>query len=237
MPHIYGGLTMWAENDFINIREVLSRVTRHPLMTDIDLETVIQYTLDFIHCMGLPKTYLDKYEVVEIHEYRGRLPCDCVAVNQVRECKTGTCLISMTDSFNGTHKEDKSVKSFKTQGCMIYTSFKEGKVEISYKAVPTDKDGLPLLPNNPIFLKTLELYIKKEKFTVLFDTGKISPAVLHNAQQEYAFKAGQCNNEFLIPSVSEMESITNMFNQLIPRVTEFNKGFRHLGDKEYWRLQ
>lgn len=228
---------MWSEYNYINIREILSRILRHPLLTDLTLESAIQYTLDFIACMGLPRTYIDKYTIVDIREYRGKLPCDCIAINQVRECKTGTCLVSMTDNFNGTHTEDKSIKSFKTQGMMIYTSFREGQIEISYKAIPMDNEGLPLLPDNPIFLKALELYIKKEWFTVLFDMGKISPAVLQNTQQEYYFKAGQCNNEFMIPSVSEMESITNMFNQLIPRVTEFNKGFRHLGDKEYWRLQ
>ena len=228
---------MWSEYNYVNIREVLSRAMRHPLLTDLNLETAIQYTLDFIACMGLPKTYVDKYAVIDIEEFRGKLPCDCVAINQVRECKTGACLIGMTDSFNGTHREDRSVKSFKTQGCLIYTSFKTGQIEVSYKAIPTDDEGLPLLPDNAIFLKTLELYIKKEWFTILFDMGKISPAVLQNAQQEYAFKAGQCNNEFMIPSVSEMESITNMFNQLIPRVNEFNKGFRHLGDKEYLHLQ
>lgn len=228
---------MWSEYNYVNIREVLSRAMRHPLLTDLNLETAIQYTLDFIACMGLPKTYVDKYAVIDIEEFRGKLPCDCVAINQVRECKTGACLIGMTDSFNGTHREDRSVKSFKTQGCLIYTSLRTGQIEVSYKAIPTDDEGLPLLPDNAIFLKTLELYIKKEWFTILFDMGKISPAVLQNAQQEYAFKAGQCNNEFMIPSVSEMESITNMFNQLIPRVNEFNKGFRHLGDKEYIKLQ
>jgi len=41
-----------------------------------------------------------------------------------------------------------------------------------------DEEGLPMIPDNPIFLKTLELYIKKEYFTILFDMGKISPAVL-----------------------------------------------------------
>lgn len=228
---------MWSEYNFINIKEVLSRILRHPLLQSLDLETAIQYTIDFFGIMGLPKTYLDKYEIVDIKEYRGKLPCDCISINQVRECKTGACLISMTDSFNGTHKEDKSIKSFKTQGCMIYTSFKEGQVEISYKAIPTDSEGLPMLPDNSVFLKTLELYIKKEWFTILFDLGKITPAVLANTQQEYAFKAGQCHNEFIMPSPSEMESITNMLNQLIPRVTEFNKGYRHLGDKEYIKLQ
>lgn len=228
---------MVSEFNYVNIRTVLDRLLRHPLLRDIDLETIIQFVIDFFSVMGIPKTYVDKYAIIDIEEFRGKLPCDCIAINQVRECKTGACLIGMTDSFNGTHREDRSVKSFKTQGCLIYTSFRTGQIEVSYKAIPTDDEGLPLLPDNAIFLKTLELYIKKEWFTILFDMGKISPAVLQNAQQEYAFKAGQCNNEFMIPSVSEMESITNMFNQLIPRVNEFNKGFRHLGDKEYLHLQ
>ena len=143
----------------------------------------------------------------------------------------------MTDNFNGTHSEDKGELSFKTQGSVIFTSFKTGDIELSYKAIPTDDGGLPLLPDNPVFLKTLELYIKKEWFTILFDMGKISPAVLQNTQQEYAFKAGQCNNEFMIPSVSEMEAFTRMYNTLIPRVNEFNKSFRHLGDREYIKMQ
>ena len=44
---------MWNEYNYINIREVLSRVTRHPLMQDISLEAGIQYTIDFIGIMGL----------------------------------------------------------------------------------------------------------------------------------------------------------------------------------------
>ena len=62
---------------------------------------------------------------------------------------------------------------------------------------------------------------------------KISPAVLQNIQQEYAWKVGQLNTEFTLPSISEMQSITGILNQLLPRVTEFKKGFKHLGDTEY----
>ena len=99
-----------------------------------------------------------------------------------------------------------------------------------------DEEGLPMLPDNPIFLKALELYIKKEWFTILFDLGKIQPAVLNNTQQEYAFKAGQCNSEFTTPSPSEMESISGILNQMIPRVNEFRKGFKDLGNKEFLKL-
>lgn len=228
---------------YVNIRVVLDRLLRHPLLTDLNLETAIQYTLDFISAMGLPNVYVDKIETIDIKEYRGELPCDLISINQVRLHKNGIALRAMTDNFNayptkdheGRHWDERGEPSFKIQGRVIFTSMRHGKVDISYKAIMLDEDGLPLIPDNSIFLKTLELYIKKEWFTILFDMGKISPAVLNNTQQSYAFVAGQCNNEFLIPSVSEMEAITNSWNQLIPRTNEFRYGFKNLGNKEYIR--
>ena len=228
---------MVSEFNYISIKEILSRLLKHPLLQNLSTEAAIQYTLDFISCMGLPNIYADKVTTICIDNFRGILPCDLIAINQVRLARTGVCLRAMTDNFNGTHSEDKGELSFKTQGSVIFTSFKTGDIEISYKAIPTDDGGLPLLPDNPVFLKTLELYIKKEWFTILFDMGKISSAVLQNTQQEYAFKAGQCNNEFMIPSVSEMEAFTRMYNTLIPRVNEFSKSFRHMGDREYIKMQ
>lgn len=225
--------------NYINIREILSRITRHPLMTDVSLEAVIQYTLDFIAAMGLPKIYVESLIDVEIENYRAMLPCDLVSIIQVRLKGTNECLRSMTDTFGGYNTKGNSQRSentYKTQGRVIYTSFKEGHIQIAYKALPVDKEGLPLIPDNGIFLKTLELYIKKECFTVLFDMGKIQPAVLHNTQQEYAFKVGQCNSEFTIPSPSEMESITGILNQMIPRVKEFKRGFKDLGDHEHLKI-
>ena len=228
---------MWSEFNYVSVKEILSRVMRNPLLQDLSIEAAIQYTLDFFAAMGLPNIYADKVTTICIDNFRGVLPCDLIAINQVRLARNGVCLRAMTDSFNGTHPDDNGELSFKTQGSVIFTSFKTGDIEISYKAIPTDDGGLPLLPDNPVFLKTLELYIKKEWFTILFDMGKISPAVLQNTQQEYAFKAGQCNNEFMIPSVSEMEAFTRMYNTLIPRVNEFNKSFRHMGDREYIKMQ
>lgn len=221
---------MVKENQYINIKEVLSRVLRHPLLQDVDLEQAIQYTIDFIGIFGMPKLYQDREDKVEIHNYRGKLPCDIIAINQVKDCNSGICLRSMTDNFI---ENESSEMTFKTQGRTIFTSFKEGEILVSYKTIPLDKDGLPLLIDNPIYLRTLEAYIKKEVFTILFDMAKITQQSLQNTQQEYAFKAAQLQGEFNIPSVSEMESISRMWNTLIPRITEFNNGFKELGSREY----
>ena len=223
---------MWSEFQWISVKEVLSRVLRHPMLQHVDLEAGIQYTLDFIGAVGLPNIFEEKCESVEICNFRGMLPCDLVAINQVRNHKTKGAMRYMTDNFNGKSKDVRSFDTWKSQGRIIYTSFPKGTVDVSYKAIKVDDEGFPMLPDNPVFLKALELYIKKEEFTVLFDLGKIQQNVLQNAQTEYAFKVGQATTEFILPSVSEMQSITGMLHQLVPHENQFVKGFKTLGDKE-----
>lgn len=229
---------MVKEYNYINIREALSRVLRHPLLQDVTLEQAVQYTIDFIGIFGMPELYQDKEEVLHIEDFRAKLPCDLISINQIKECKTGVCLRSMTDNFMPKEHYDRSAGyTFKTQGQVLYVSFKTGDISVSYKAIPVDKDGFPLLIDNPVFLKALEAYIKREAFTILFDMGKIAPAVLQNTQQSYAWLAGQLQSEFTVPSQSEMESISRMWNTLIQRTSEFNNGFPSLGNKEYIKLQ
>lgn len=235
---------MVKEYNYINIREALSRVLRHPLLQDVTLEQAVQYTIDFIGIFGMSKLYQDKEEVLHIEDFRAKLPCDLISINQIKECKTGVCLRSMTDNFMPREHYDRNAGykipqelSFKTQGQVLYVSFKTGDVSVSYKAIPVDKDGFPLLIDNPVFLKALEAYIKKEAFTILFDMGKITPAVLQNTQQQYAWLAGQLQSEFTIPSISEMESIKNSWCTLLQRTNEFSNGFKNNGDQEYIKLQ
>lgn len=235
---------MIREYTYINIREALSRVLKHPLLQDVTLEQAVQHTTDFIGIFGMPRLYQDKEEVLHIEDFRAKLPCNLISINQVKECKTGVCLRSMTDNFMPREHYDRTAGyeipqelAFKTQGQVLYVSFKTGDVSVSYKALPVDKDGFPLLIDNPVFLKALEAYIKREAFTILFDMGKIAHAVLQNAQQQYAWLAGQLQSEFTIPSISEMESIKNSWCTLIQRTSEFATGFKNNGNKEHIRLQ
>lgn len=235
---------MIKEYTYINIRRILDELHRHPLLTGVTLEQVVSYTITFIGIFGMPKLYQDKEETIHIEEFRGLLPCDLISIKQVKENKTGVCIRSMTDNFAPREHYDKNVGfkvpqelTFKTQGQVIFTSFKTGDITVSYKAIPVDGDGFPMLVDNPVFLKALEAYIKREVFTILFDMGKIQAAVLQNTQQQYAWLAGQLQSEFTIPSISEMESIKRSWCTLIQRTTSFNDGFRNNGNQEYIKLQ
>lgn len=227
---------MVKEIEYINIRELLSRVLRHKLLQEFTLEQAIQYTKDFIDIFGFPELYEHKEAEIDICDYHGTLPCDCISVIMAKDCRTNIPLRAMTASFNPGGKYYNHLQQepqFKTHNRVITTSFPKGKVIIAYRAIPVDDEGLPLLVDNSKYLKTLELYVKCQMFGDLFDEGKISQQVLNHTEQEYSWAAGQLQEEFKTPSEAEMQSITNMLHQIIVRNDDFYDRFETLGNKEF----
>lgn len=254
---------MVTEVQYTNIKRVLDDIMDHPLMRNVTLEQAVRHTIRFISLHGYPNLYQDKTATVHIKDFKGLLPCDLISIIQVKDLDSGVCLRAMTDTFppglREKPKESQHPKdllnnarpiegsylpplkghteelSFKTQGRVIYTSFPEGDIEIAYKSIPVDEDGYPLLIDNETYLNALEAYIKVKVLTVMYDTGKIQAGVLGNAQSDYAWAARQLQQEFIMPSMSEMESITRMWNTMIKSPTHFDNGFKNLGDREYRR--
>lgn len=245
---------MVREIQYTSISRVLDNLKDDENMQNLTLEQVVRHTLRFMEKFGFPRLYTDNMAEVEIHEFRGVLPCDLISIIQVRDTKTDICLRAMTDSFNpgiemeaGIKDRNKPYKvpyreevfhhemSFKTQGRIIYTSFPEGKVEIAYKAIKVDEDGFPMLIDNEVYLDALEAYITLRIYTNKFRAGKIAQGILHEVQQSYAVAAKLLETEFSTPSISEFEALSRIWNSLIPRVKEFDRSFKNLGDREYIR--
>lgn len=221
---------------YISIKEVLDNLLDNPLLQDLTLERVVNYTVDFIRKVGMPKAYIDKVAKLEVDEYRALLPCDFHKMIQVRT--DNQVFRSSTDSFHMSDDKRESYDlTYKIQGQVIYTSMKEGSIEIAYQAIPVDCDGYPMIADNSSFREALELYITKKRYKVLFDTGKIKSDVYSSTCQDYAFAVGQAQTSLIMPSIDEMESITNLWNTLIPRVTEHRMGFINNGSKETLKQQ
>lgn len=226
---------------YTNIRLILDKIMRHPLMRDISLETAVDYTVDFMKIVGVPSMFMEKTEIVEVKNYRAKLPCDYYQMIQVRKIN-GPAFRYSSDTFHmseckDNNKRDLADLTYKIQGNLIYTSIEEGEIELSYEAIATDSEGYPLLPDNSSFTRALELYIKKQWFTILFDLGKINPNVLQNVQQEYAWAVGDCQTEFNRLSIDKAESFYNSWRTLLLRDTEHRTGFLNNGTKERLKLQ
>lgn len=222
------------ENNYVNIRYILDRILRHPLLQDISLEQAVDTTIEFMRIVGVPRMFMEKVETIKIENYRALLPCDFYMVNQIVLIKDNKLLPfrEATDYFHTDKNVNGYDLTYKIQGSIIYTSIESGDIKVSYQAIATDEEGYPLLLDNSSFIRALELYIKKKYFTILFDLGKIQSAVLQNVQQEYAWAVGDCQTEFNRMTLDRAESFYNSWRTLIIRDREHQKMFTNSGSKE-----
>lgn len=235
-----------------SIKRIADRVMRHPLMRNITFETIIDFTLDFIGIVGCPSIFEEKTTVLHVQDWRAALPCDYVSMIQVRTAedqdstdpkfRSKLAYRYSTDSFHMSSSKPDIGRygtdlTYKIQGCVIYTSTKNTDIEIAYNAIAVDDEGYPLIPDNASFLRALELYIKKQWFTYLFDTGKIQYNVLRQALQDYAWAVGDCETEFKRLSLDKAESLFNSWKTMFVRDSEHKHGFVNNGAKEYLTVQ
>lgn len=231
---------------YTNIRRVLDKIMLHPLLQDISLETAVTYTIEFMRLLGSPTIFEEKTEKLSLNKYRALLPNDYYQMIQSRVvCYNGVeyhhnkpIMKAATGSFFMSEDKHKALMTtYKVQGGIIYTSIENGIIEISYQAIKTDDEGYPLVPDNSSFLRALELYIKKQWFTILFDMNKIGQNVLQNTQQEYAFAVGDCYSEGIRMNLDQMEAFSNSYRTLLIRDKEHQHGFENSGMKEEMKVQ
>ena len=218
---------------YISIQKIAEDLAEHPLLRNVSFERIINYTQEVIRLIGSPKLFIEKAEVVIINQYRGMLPCDYIHMIQVRGLNGEEYVPTMDNFFTSDKKSISGSATYKIQGDIIFTSNKDKDIEVSYYAIPVDENGWPLLPDNASFLLAFESYIKVKVFTTYFEMNQLQQTVLMNAQQEYAWRAGQAQNEFVLPSEDDMETLTRVWNNLIIRTTSHKNGFATEHNREY----
>lgn len=219
---------------YISIKIILDKLLRHPMLQGLSLEAAVDYAVDFMRIVGCPAIFTEKTRVLDVETYKSKLPDDFYEMIQVRG--NNRVFRYATDSFflseDKQHAEYVKDLTYKIQGDYIFTSLKEGQIEIAYTAIETDDCGFPMIPDNSKFTRALEAYIKKEWFTILFDMGQIQPAVLQNTQQQYAWAVGACESEFQKLSLDKAESFFNSWRTLLIKDREHSKGFIKTGSRE-----
>lgn len=230
--------------NYISLKVIMDKILRHPMMAGISYEAVVDYCIDFMRIVACPNIFEEKSKVYSISEYKigeydennifvsTTLPDDFYEVIQVRT--NNEVLRHSTDSFHMSNNKDHMNYSndltYKIQGNVLYTSFKEGEIELMYSAIPVDDIGFPMIPDNSKFTRALEAYVKKQWFTILFDMGKLQPQILQNVQQEYAWAVGACETEFNKLTLDKAESFYNSFRGLLLNNNRQHKeGFINLG--------
>jgi len=235
-------------NNYVSIKEVVDGLMQYPAMRDLQYESAIRWSVDIMGLIGSYDLYKDERETVIIENHRGVMPKGIIRVEQCRkvfgngEGRQYDPMQYSTDVFQTSYDKYPSeytkktqMYSYKIQGDYIFTSFDRGLIEVGYKTLYTDDDGVIMLPTNTSLYKAILAYIKQEHFRGLYEIDKISKAVFEEAKQEYCWYVAQAQNSVMNVSLDERQSISNAAHRLMQNDDFQQDGFRNLGDKEYLR--
>ena len=232
-----------------NLKIVADKILRDPIFIGLNFESIIDYFIDFITIVGVPELFDEKFTNAEIPitNYRAVLPDDfleeiVVSIDQ-KVARTATDLYfgnyqEYQDTNPNEYFPDKrSEPTYKIKGGYIYLSKKEGNLLLKYKCIATDTDpesedfGIPLLPDDPVFILALQSYIEIQFLKILFRAGKINSQVLQLAQQDYAWNVGRYETHSRRLTYGDMETLSKQFKSILTRNNDFKTRFKSLGNR------
>ena len=235
-------------NNYVSIKEIVDGLMQYPSMRDLQYESAIRWAVDLMGLIGSYDLYKDERELVTIENSRGKLPAGIIRIDQCRKVfgaypnigydpmqyATDTFITAYDKYPNGvTNRTSKN--TYKIQGDYVYTSFHEGMIEVLYKTLYTDDDGVIMIPSNTSLSKAVEAYIKQEHFRGLYEIDKLSKAVFEEAKTEYCWYVAQAQNSVMNVSLDERQAISNAAHRLMWNNDFQQDAFRDLGDQEYLR--
>lgn len=125
--------------------------------------------------------------------------------------------------------------SYRINNNIIYTDFKEGYINIIYKAFPTDEEGFLMIPDDEKLRAAVKYHLI---YKIDYRRWRVNPAspgmkaLLNDSEQRRDFYVGAARNKAHIPSIDKMEAIKNRMLRSIPKINEHMNGFKSLNTQE-----
>ena len=102
-----------------------------------------------------------------------------------------------------------------------------------YKAFPIDNDGLPLIPDEPVFIEAIVAYICYNLARMAYVQDKINDTKFRYFEQEWIIYGKSSKNRMNIPSYDKAQAMANQSTRLIKSKNYHNWGFKYMGDTEH----
>ena len=125
--------------------------------------------------------------------------------------------------------------SYKIQGGIITTDFKDGYVEMVYKAYPIDVNGFPMIPDDEKYMAALQHYIIYKIDWKKWRAHPASPgmkALVNDSEQQSDWYIAAARTKAHIPTIDGMEKLKNMWVRSIPKPNEHHTGFKSINKQE-----
>lgn len=107
-----------------------------------------------------------------------------------------------------------------------------GWLKISYHAIITDEDSMPMIPDIPSYFEAIFWYVAMKMSYPKYLKGQLSQNIYYDMRSSWNFYRKQAYAEAMMPTVDELKSIQNTWDRLYPENDEHCTFFEHLGDEQ-----
>lgn len=120
----------------------------------------------------------------------------------------------------------------------IVLNKEKGYVKLAYKSIATDERGYPLIPDLSSYQEAIYWYVMMKLSFPKFLNGSLGGHRKYNyntytyIQQQWNFYRNQAYAEAMMPNESEMRSIKNEWNKLIPDWDSDDRFYRSVGERQ-----
>lgn len=239
----------------ISIKNVISKVYRDlQIDQEFDGLDIIEWAVEGFRFIGAFQQYKDKKDCLKVENYRVSLPCDLISLYEIGydglQLDQGSVnrlpsiapeypapysfleqkMDSVAFKVGMLHRFPKSDKTFIIENGWIKTNFKEGFLDIRYKALETDDMGIPLIPDDVSYKEALFWFIAKKYFYAKTIREDRYRWLYQDAEQKWQWYCNQAGAKALEPSVFQLENIKRNFLSILPKVNSYKEFFENLND-------
>lgn len=107
-----------------------------------------------------------------------------------------------------------------------------GWVKISYHAIITDEDSIPMIPDNPSYFEAIFWYVAMKLSYPKYLKGQLTQNIYYDMKNSWNFYRRQAYAEAMLPGPDEIESIKNDWHKLYTEFDDHDTFFATTGDEQ-----
>ena len=111
-------------------------------------------------------------------------------------------------------------------------NIRDGYCKISYHAIYTDEEGMPLIPDIQSYREALIYWLGTKMLYAKWIKGEIPSNVYNQIKSSWNFYRKQAYAESLLPNQDELTNIKHTWHTLVPDVDEDQTFFSTTGDRQ-----
>lgn len=234
----------------ISLKRILWAVLNNPLAADLSYEQAAEWAIDAIKLVGAPLSYVNSVSrPLEIVNHKVGLPDNLVQVRGIRYIwdvdnydSQSVALTYAQDVYHHAEKCETNLTNsrydeftYTLQNNVLQTSVPDGHVQISYKALPVDEEGYPLIPDTEQMKQLMEYYIMFKYLEPLWTMGKVTDKVFEYYNQKKCFYMGAADTSLKLSGNDQLEALGNAVNRLILNTNAHKNFFKQAGQRERFK--